>query len=113
MNENRKPLYWTDTDYVDAIAKLKAIANTSVKVIGYDNTSSGNKSTECNHGLCDESIEEIASGVYKQKQHKCPLDMRREGQNSGCFYYCRYFQAGKKTYRDYPDVKTLIKDFKM
>lgn len=108
-----KSLYWTDKDYSNSIEKLKEIAASNLKLSGYDNTSPGNKSTECNHGLCDESIEENASGIYRQVHHKCPLDMRKPGQDSGCFYYCRYFQADRKEYKELPHPKTLIERFRI
>lgn len=97
---------WSDGQYVVAIAKLKAIANSNIEPSGCDDTSIGDKSTECNHGLCSIDLKP-ATAIYRANHHKCPLDMRENESSSGCFYYCAYFNSSK--YKQ--DIKQLIKNF--
>ena len=106
MELREKALKWSDGQYIVAIAKLKAIANSSILPAGYDDTFTGDKSTECNHGLCSEEIKPTTA-IYRQNHHKCPLDMRDETSRSGCFYSCAYFKAHKYKV----NIKQLIKDF--
>jgi hypothetical protein len=81
----------------------------SVDLTGYDDTTLGDKNTECAWGLCSDSPElwpdakdhtfpydflnrgRVSSLGYKGA---CPLQME-EGNGSGCFYYCRFFQASQ------------------
>ena len=99
-------LKWSDGQYIIAIAKLKAIANSNILPDGCDDTFTGDKSTECNHGLCSEEIKPTTA-IYRKEHHKCPLDMRDEPSSSGCFYTCAYFKANK--YKE--NIKELIQNF--
>ncbi len=106
MQLRDRALKWSDGQYIVAIAKLKAIANSNILPEGYDDTFTGDKSTECNHGLCSEEIAPTTA-IYRQNHHKCPLDMRDETSSSGCFYTCAHFKAHKYKV----NIKQLIKDF--
>lgn len=109
-----RPLHWTDEDYSKTINMLKKIAVSNLEVSGYDDTTPGDHSISCNHGLCSEDIEDSVPGVYKQSHHKCPLDTRTEADTfSGCFYHCRYFQGHKKKYAKLPSIKDTIIQFQV
>jgi hypothetical protein len=109
-----KNLYWSNEEYQKSVSKLQAIAKTSTKVHGFDDTTPGDKSTECNHGLCNSSIKPTAS-IYRQREHKCPLDTRIENSSSGCFYECAYFQSHTKRIKklNLPSIKTMVLNFKI
>ena len=106
MEFKDKTLNWSNGQYVVALAKLKAIANSNIKPSGYDDTTFGDKSTECNHGLCSKDLKPTTA-ISRAEHHICPLDMRETPSLWGCFYYCAYFNSNK--YKQ--DIKQLIKDF--
>lgn len=101
-----KALKWSDGQYIVALAKLKMIADSNIKPSGHDDTTVGDKSTECNHGLCNKDLKPTTA-ISRANHHKCPLDMREKASPWGCFHYCAYFNSNK--YKQ--DVKQLIKDF--
>jgi hypothetical protein len=98
----------TDEQYFDLLKRaLQRIKESNDKVRGCDSTSIGNKYTECNVGLCDDSLttKEIAmfpefwdkgrrDMKYLRVYHKCPLDWRDKPTQQGCFYSCLFFKKG-------------------
>jgi len=107
-----KNLYWSDKDYENAIKELKAIAESDIKVYGYDDTTTGNKSTECNHGLCSDSVKPL-DAVYRKDEHKCPLDTREVITPRGCFWECAYFQKNAERMKNNPPIKEMVKSFQI
>ena len=89
------------------LARLKAGA----PIDGYDDTTIGDKSTECSGGLCWESAElwggrlamrfvpaegpSRGSQRSRYRDHPCPLDYRENPSTYGCFYNCRFFNPRK------------------
>lgn len=109
-------MYLTDKQYYDLLKRARKSLDNIDRVSGYDCTVVGNKSTDTNIGLCDDSLttKEIAKFPqyfphnkalkYRKKHHKCPLDWRKEPEEFGCFYKCLFFQKGLK---DLEKIKEL------
>jgi hypothetical protein len=103
-----KTIHLTQLQYVDALKRFReAIAN-GEKLEYFDDTTIGNKDTQCTWGLCcsDKKMwpkdarlfdRDPISIKYRKANHKCPMDKRNKDHDFGCFYHCRVFQGPKPT----------------
>lgn len=121
-------IYLTNKQYVEALERLKSIVKTE-KLYYYDDTTPGDKNTECSWGLCWESLKlwptkdlhlfpkdfpKRSSPKYTKQYHTCPNDYDPNNEN-GCFYHCKFFQKratgwGKQEILD--RIEELLTDFK-
>ena len=113
-------IHWDNTDmpvseYRIALERQLARLKQGMRIIGYDDTTIGDKNTECTGGMCWEG-EELwggrlamrfmpAEGPHNGKQRAryrplaCPLDRRDNPSRWGCFYHCRFFNPEKEAKR--------------
>lgn len=106
-------LYLTDAQYEEAMARLKGVVEGGGQSLqGFDDTTPGDKDTQCTWGLCGESASVYPaadmhsfpdllpgrlSPKYRKQNHRCPFeDPKAKDQASGCFHRCRFFQQGQK-----------------
>lgn len=93
LRVNHSQEIMTADQYIYALTKLRQIV-AHVPLRAYDDTTIGDKSTECNWGLCNDSKEVWPIGrPHRQKHQPCPLDRERR-EHIGCFYRCHIFQRG-------------------
>lgn len=95
-----------------AVLKNLRVIVAREELSGFDDTTLGNKSTQCTWGLCNESKELypapemhiwpfdfLLSGRVAPLRlpgpRFCPLDNRPSDYESGCFYCCAFFQIRK------------------
>ncbi len=100
-----RPLYQSDESYFKTLAELKRRIEAGVPLDYYDDTTPGDKNTECTWGLCDDKIQALQDGVYRRHYHVCPQDGRfftetgernqvvPEELASGCFWKCLIFKG--------------------
>jgi hypothetical protein len=113
-------IHLTDKQYLELLKAGRARLDKIDKVTSHDSEDIGNKYTESNVGLCDDSLTTKDNAMwpeqfpgrlarkYKQKHHKCPLDPRPDGEyTDGCFYECLVFQGKVK---DISRIKKLYDD---
>lgn len=120
--EKHTELYLTKEEYLTVLkrvrAKIARIKKSEEEVWGYDDTTMGQKNTECNVGLCHDDPEiftkemnlwpeqypERVAPKYLQDDCCCPLSKRQHLGSSGCFYRCKFF---KDKLRDLGVILTL------
>lgn len=102
--DQRRPLYQSDTSYLNTLRELRRRVEAGMALSYYDSTMIGDKNTECTLGLCDDKIEAMQDGVYRESHHMCPHDLRyfdvngeRTGvvprrSDGGCFHKCAVFR---------------------
>jgi len=118
-----KKMYMTRDEYLYLLKKVRIrLEDKTLKVGGDDCTIIGMKNTECNVGLCDDSLAEKSFSLfpdefperkslkYFQPHQKCPMDWRPASKafRSGCFYTCRFFKKGltdKQTIKELYDKR--------
>ena len=112
-----KNLYLTDKQFLELLVRARARLEDVDKVSFYDSTMPGNKYTESNVGLCDDSLTTIDIAMwpeafpsrnsmkYRMNKHLCPLDTREKHDGNGCFYTCILFKRGMK------DLKQIKRAF--
>lgn len=98
-------LHLTKEQYIIVLKRVREkIANLIDEVRGYDDTTIGSKSTECNAGLCEDDFKiytkemnlwpeqypQRVSPKYRYESEYCPLS--KTHSSSGCFYDCLFFQ---------------------
>ena len=106
--EEHTELYLTKKEYLIVLKKVRAkiakMEKSGEKAWGYDDTTIGQKNTECNVGLCHDDPEiftkemnlwpeqypERVAPKYLQDKHYCPLS--KVHHSDGCFYKCRFFK---------------------
>jgi hypothetical protein len=100
--------------YIAAMERQKARIEKGIKLTFYDDTTPGDKSTECSWGLCSEDKEAWPDAQdhlwpdqflkdgrvapkYPKKGNSCPLDARPTSKEfrRGCFFTCRVFNPVK------------------
>ncbi len=110
-NQLRAPLnfmsemYLTNHQYLETLERLKGLVKAE-KLDYYDDTTVGDKNTECTWGLCRDDLKlwptidlhlfpkefpRRSDPKYRKQHHVCPNDFDPKDQN-GCFYHCRFFQ---------------------
>lgn len=115
---HNRALYLPWDAYLSALKRLPAIIQ-SAELYYYDDTTIGDKSTECTWGLCSESEELWAiddrlhySHKYRQTGQTCPMerteDRAWEQPASGCFYRCRFFSPNGQPRPTQQDALQLI-----
>lgn len=98
----KKRMRQSDNSYRNTLDELQRRVRDNVRLEFYDCTDYGAKNTECTLGLCDDTIQEMQDGVYREKHHICPHDARYFNANgernnnetfelTGCFYSCMVF----------------------
>jgi hypothetical protein len=105
----QKQIYLSDSQYINALKRLRVIINRDNKPTGFDSTDIGAKDTQCTWGLCrhdkvlwpepkdylwPEDVNRVVP-KYRRSHHKCPLDQCFEAKSGGCFYTCAFFQKGR------------------
>lgn len=111
-NTRGRPLRQSDESYRNTLRELRRRVEDGTPLSYYDSTMIGDKNTECTLGLCDNKLEAMQDGVYREDRHVCPHDMRyfdvygaRTGAAIepvvGCFWTCAVFQrkGGSPQYR--------------
>ena len=112
-------IHWEDiempvSEYRIALERQLARLKQGITITGYDDTTPGDKDTQCTGGMCWEG-EELwggrlamrfmpAEGPRNGQQRAryrplaCPLDRRDNAFRWGCFYHCRFFnpESGAK-----------------
>lgn len=103
---SKLPMHQSNASYMKQLRQLLKVVSDPEFVLRCDNSDVvGDKYTKCNAGLCGDEAEAVMDGVYRDIDHKCPLDM---GTGiAGCFYRCRVFQ--KRMGRD--DVRDVVVAF--
>lgn len=107
-------LYMNDAEYIQVLKNLRAYILSGAKLTYFDDTSPGNKSTECSWGLCGNNPKVysephlhlwpedfISRGQVAPKyflnHHMCPFERQRNpDDHNGCFYRCWVFGNRKK-----------------
>lgn len=109
-----KNLNHTDDQYLALLKRARTRLDTISSVDGYDSTEIGDKYTETNVGLCDESLTILETALFPEQwdegrrtmkylggkgklQHICPLDTRWTAGGGGCYYHCAFFRYGLRT----------------
>lgn len=108
-------LYLTDVQYIQALKNLRHLVETGVKLEYFDDDTPGCKDTQCTWGLCTDSKRvwpdpdmhlwpdeflkrgRSAPKYRDEKTQVCPFENPevRNGDQSGCFYFCRVFSPRK------------------
>jgi hypothetical protein len=100
--------------YIEALKRFRAFIVAGGKLEYYDDTTLGNKNTECTWGLCCEDpkmwpekmdhtfphsfeAEGRSTPLLPPEGHGCPMDKREKKSRWGCFYHCRIFQGPRPT----------------
>lgn len=108
-----KDIYLTDGQYRKAMENLRFdVEQRRIKLDGFDDTTAGDKDTQCTWGLCGDSAtvyptadmhlwpEELPGRLapkYTQEHHRCPFeDPTARDQESGCFHRCRFFKGKQR-----------------
>ena len=82
----------TNDQYLYGLRQLLEVVKTE-ELSGYDDTTIGDKSTECNWGFCGDDKAVWPIGKPERQEHQlCPLDQDLD-RRRGCFYRCRFFNA--------------------
>lgn len=115
-----KDLYLTDAQHLTALKRMRDRISDGSNFTAFDDTTPGNKSTDCSWGMCtndpnfwakdelmfpdrgpirvgcraDGSPVLHESSKYHKDGQQCPFDRRNGTEDqlaSGCFYHCRVF----------------------
>jgi hypothetical protein len=111
--------------YLAALRRFRdAIAQGGLELSGYDDNTTGCKSTEVTWGLCSHdpalwpdaqdhlwphsfTTEGRSAPIYRDKGQHCPFDANRDDQEatpSGCFHRCAFFKSRKAPVPDKTEI---------
>jgi len=107
-------LYMPQDRYVVALERMRDRIASGVPLRYFDDTTPGNKDTQCTWGLCagDKASwpdaqdhlwpdlflkSDRIAPLYRKPMQKCPMDRRdlQDKNENGCFYTCRVFKPKK------------------
>jgi hypothetical protein len=110
-----KDIEMTPELHLKSLKLIREIIANSSKIMYYDDTTPGNKHTECSWGLCTDAKEAWPDSEmhlwpdqfeekgrvapkYHKKDQVCPLDTRsiEADHSNGCFYTCQAFKRKKR-----------------
>ena len=109
-------MYLSKKRYVEALKRIRKLIAGGLILTGCDDTTPGDKSTQCSWGLCQNDKDHWPDPIdylwpdepdrvapkYLRDKMACPMDKRtyEEISGNGCFYSCRFFQSEKNPSMD-------------
>lgn len=125
-----RPTRLSDERYLAALRRFRDLVASGVDLEGYDDNTTGNKSTEVNWGLCHTdramwpdpqdhvwphsfTTRNRSAPLHRQENQPCPFDHGRDDEvkpgemRNGCFWRCEFFKA-KKFRVPVPDRDTTL-----
>lgn len=124
-----RPTRLSDDRYLAALRRFRDLVASGIALEGYDDNTTGNKSTEVNWGLCSYdpaqwpdpqdhvwphrfTTEGRTAPLYRQENQPCPFDHGRDDDvkpnevRNGCFWRCEFFKTRK--YGPVPNQDTIL-----
>lgn len=114
-----RPLRLSDERYLAALRRFRDLVASGQPLEGYDDNTTGNKSTEVNWGLCSYdpaqwpdpqdhlwphsfTTQGRSAPLYRHEDQPCPFDHARDDDvkpnevRNGCFWRCEFFGKPRK-----------------